>query len=208
MRRRIFPVLGTALIAPALLMVALGEKPGRGDEPGRLGRFFRSAPTTSNPVSTPPLQELVRSTPPASMSAQPRLVPQPRVSRAITDSDPLLTRISLARADGGAQFGMFLQVYADGTVIDSEGVHQLGREGVRDVLRALESAELYRLKGHCGGPSTDFVEQVQMVVYERSFGRLRSNFFSFSGNTQGCDASVQRLQSALDTLQTKLSRPA
>ncbi len=119
-----------------------------------------------------------------------------------------MTRIALARANDGNQFGMFLQVYADGTVIDSEGVHHVGREGIKEILSALEQGDLYRVKGHCGGPSTDFVEQVQMIVYERSLGRLRANSFSFSGNTQGCDHAVRHLQSSLDALQAKLSRPA
>ena len=89
---------------------------------------------------------------------------------------------------------MFLQVYADGTVIDSEGVHRARPRGDPGRRRALEPGDLYRLKGHCGGPSTDFVEQVQMVVYERSLGRLRANAFSFSGNPQGCDHAVRHLQ--------------
>jgi hypothetical protein len=103
---------------------------------------------------------------------------------------------------------MFLQVFADGTVIDSEGVHQVGRDGIKPVNEALESSELYRARGHCGGPPTDFIEQVHVVVYERSFGRLRANSISFSGNPQGCDHAVRRLQAALDAVQLKLSRPA
>jgi hypothetical protein len=102
---------------------------------------------------------------------------------------------------------MFLQVYADGTVIDSEGVHRAGREGIKAVLEALEQNDLYRIKGHCGAPSTDFIEQVYMVIYERSLGRLRANSFSFSGNSQGCVHAVRHLQSTLDALQAKLSRP-
>jgi hypothetical protein len=47
-----------------------------------------------------------------------------------------------------------------------------------------------------------------MIVYERSFGRLRASSFSFSGNTQGCDQAVRRLQNVLDALQTRLGRPA
>jgi hypothetical protein len=136
------------------------------------------------------------------------LIPQPRVSRPATDADPIVTRVSLGRSDDGRQFGMFLQVFADGTVIDSEGVHHAGREAIKDVLGALEQSDLYRVKGHCGAPSTDFVEQVHMVVYERSLGRLRANAFSFSGNPQGCDHAVRHLQTTLDSLQTKLSRPA
>jgi len=139
--------------------------------------------------------------------AAPRIVPHARVSRAPTDADPLVTRITLGRSDDGTQFGMFLQVYADGTVIDSEGVHPLGREAIRGLVEVLQSGELSRLHGHCGGPPTDFVESVQVVVFERSFGRLRASSFSFSGNPQGCDHGVRRLQSALDALQARFDRP-
>jgi hypothetical protein len=118
-----------------------------------------------------------------------------------------VTRVTIVRSNEGGQFGMFLQVFADGTVIDGEGVHHLGREAVRPLLDVLQSGDLYRLKGHCGGPPTDFVEHVQMVVYERNLGRLRAYAFSFSGNPQGCDGSVRRVQAVLDALQTRLSPP-
>ena len=42
------------------------------------------------------------------------------MSRPITESDPLLTRIAVARSDNGNAFAMFLQVFADGTVINAE----------------------------------------------------------------------------------------
>lgn len=137
--------------------------------------------------------------------ASPRLLPQPRVSRAATESDPVVTRVTIGRSDDGQSFGMFLQVFADGTVIDSAGVHALGRESLRGLLGALDSGDPFRQKGHCGGPPTDFVEQVHLTVFERSLGRLRANSFSFSGNTRGCDPSVQRIQEALDALQARIS---
>jgi hypothetical protein len=130
------------------------------------------------------------------------------VSRAITDADPIVSRITLGRSDEGNQFGMFLQVYADGTVIDSEGVHTLGRDAIRGIVETLQTGDLYRARGHCGGPPTDFIEQVQVIVYERSLGRLRAYALSLSGNSQGCEPAVRRLQSALDNLQTKLNRKA
>ena len=77
---------------------------------------------------------------------------------------------------------------------------------LKPLVEALQSGDLYRLKGHCGGPSTDFIEQVHVVVYERSLGRLRANAFSYSGNPQGCDHAVRHLQTTLDALQAKLSR--
>ncbi len=219
--------LGAALSASGFLVLALGVSNGWGDEPGRLGRLFRFGGGSTTPAVTtqPPPEALpeVRpvpapagdppvSNPPSSMTtpagAQPRLIPQPRVSRPATEADPIVTRIALGRSDDGRQFGMFLQVFADGTVIDSEGVHHASREAIKEVVNALEPSELYRFKGHCGAPSTDFVEQVHLVVYERTLGRLRANAFSFSGNTQGCDHAVVHLQNALDGLQARLSRPA
>ena len=74
------------------------------------------------------------------------------------------------------------------------------------MLDALQVGDLYRLRGHCGGPATDYVEQVHVVIYERSLGRLRANAFSYSGNPQGCEHAVRHLHAALEGLQTKLSR--
>ena len=197
-----------ALAAPGLLVLAILATVCRSEDPGRLGRLFRfGGPSPVSSSAPQPLADEVTRPPLSSTptAPQPRLIPQPRVSRAVTDADPIVTRVSLGRSDDGHSFGMFLQVYADGTVIDSEGVHRPGREAIKEVVRALEQGDLYRIKGHCGAPSTDFVEQVQVVVYDRSLGRLRANSFSFSGNPQGCDASVRRLQTSLDGLQTRLS---
>jgi hypothetical protein len=206
------------------LFVAIAASPVvvLADEPSLLGRLFRfgggstgsssgGSAASSNLASEQP-DELRSIQAPAPSSTRnsgtlPRLVPQPRVSRPLTESDPLVTRIILGRADQGTQFGMFLQVFADGTVIDSEGPHQVGREGIKEVLDVLEKGEIFRVKGHCGGPPTDFIEQVYLTVFERSLGRLRASAFSCSGNTQGCDHSVRHLQTALDTLQSRLARP-
>jgi hypothetical protein len=128
------------------------------------------------------------------------------VTRPITESDPIVTRITLNRSDDGNQFGMFLQVYADGTVIDSEGVHQVGHDALKPIIEVLQSGELSRPKAHCGAPATDFVESVQVIVYERSLGRLRANSFSYSGNPQGCDNAIRHLHAALDGLQAKIVR--
>ena len=131
--------------------------------------------------------------------------PQPRVSRAATEADPILTRVALGRADDGNQFGMLLQVYADGTVIDGEGIHRLGPEAIRPLMLLLENGDLSRVGGHCGGPPTDFVEQIFVVVYERRLGTLRANSFSYSGNTSGCDPSVRQLHTVIEQLQARLS---
>src|SRR5262249_27929028 len=140
-----------ALIAPVAVSLALATATGRGDEPGRLGlgRLFRfgsassghtPAPHPSPAADAPPPMPLPGRAPglpgvatePATGHPAPtsRLIPQPRVSRAVTEADPLVTRVVLGRSDDGKQFGMFLQVFADGTVIDSEGEHHLGREGI------------------------------------------------------------------------------
>ncbi len=100
---------------------------------------------------------------------------------------------------------MFLQVFADGTVIDGEGVHHVHADVLRPVVEAVASGDLARLKGHCGGPAGDFIENVHVVVFDRSLGRLRASSFSYSGNPQGCDHAVHHLQKVLDELQTKLS---
>jgi hypothetical protein len=126
----------------------------------------------------------------------------------VTEADPLVTRVALIRSNDGNQFGVFLQVFADGTVIDGEGVHRVGRDVLKPVLDTLQETDLYRLKGHCGAPATDFTEYVHLVVYERNFGKLRANALSYSGNPQGCDPSVHRLHAALDALQTKITRAA
>jgi hypothetical protein len=154
-------------------------------------------PATSTPIG-----------PGSNGATGPRILPQPRNSKSITDSDPLASRIALGRSDNGTQFAMFLQVYADGTVIDGEGVHHVGREALKPILDAIQAGDILKVKGHCGGPATDYMERVQVVVYERSMGRLRANAFSYSGNPQGCDHSIRHLSTALDAIQAKISGPA
>jgi hypothetical protein len=135
-----------------------------------------------------------------------RLAPQPRVNTTITTADPVLTRFALGRSNDGSQFGMFLQVFTDGTVVDSEGVHHLKPADLRPIVDLVQSGELYRLKGHCGAPATDFIEYVHIVVYEHRLGRLMAHSFSYSGNPQGCDHAIRRIHLALENLQAKLSR--
>jgi hypothetical protein len=219
------------LAVVGLIGLSLGTNSGRADEPRGLGRLFRfgslTKPTNDRPkpppsptprplaaqqpTLAPPATSLpgpstpnFATTTPGSESA-PRIVPQPRVSRAATESDPILTRVALGRTDDGKQFGMFLQIYADGTVIDSEGVHRVNADVLRPLVHAIQSADVSRLKGHCGGPPTDFIEATYVVVYDRALGRLRANTFSYSGNGQGCDASIQQIHAAVDALQAKIA---
>jgi len=125
----------------------------------------------------------------------------------VTSADPLLTRLAVGRSNDGSQFGMLMQVFADGTVIDSEGVHHLRPGDLKPIAESVQSGDLLRIKGHCGAPATDFIEYVHIVVYERRFGRLSANSFSYSGNAQGCDHSIHHLHTVLENLQAKLSRP-
>jgi hypothetical protein len=217
--------LATATIAAGLIVYSVGAPSSFGDEPSRLARLFRmggsnsnsasnstppssTSPTTSAPsyngqpaVSTPP------STLPGSNPIAPRVMPRARVNKPITEADPLVTRISLGRSVDGSQFGDFLQVFADGTVIDGVGVHHVSGEALKPVMDAVASGDLGKLKGYCGGPAGDFIENVHVTVFERSMGRLRANAFSYSGNPQGCDHAVHHLQKVLDDLQTKLISP-
>jgi hypothetical protein len=155
---------------------------------------FNGLPQT--PVTTAPVTD----------GSSSRLAPRPRTTQAVTTADPLLTRVALGRSNDGSQFGMFLQVFTDGTVIDSEGVHHLRPVDLRPIVETVQSGELYRVRGHCGAPSTDFIENVHVVIYERRLGRLNAHSYSYSGNGQGCDHAVRHLHTVLENVQAKLSR--
>ncbi len=183
------PTYGAAA-APSLL------PPGAAGTTRSGSGFTPAAPTSAPPTSAP------------GATPSQRIRPQPRNSSAATEADPLVTRIALGRSDDGKQFGMFLQVFADGTVIDGEGVHRVSPDVLRPVAQAVQANELYRLKGHCGAPATDYIEQIYLTVYQQRLGGMRSNSFSISGNPQGCDPAVRQLHAALEALVTKVSGPA
>ena len=209
--------LMTRRAALAVALMAGGSTAARADEPTRLARFFRPA---AKPAAPAP-----RATPRASMPADvgagsgpatlaipaagtgPKLVPQPRSTRAATEADPVVSRVALGRSDDGKSFAMSMHVFLDGTVIDSEGVHRLGPDAMRPLLQLLGTGDLQRTKGHCGTPGTDFIEQVHVVVFEKSMGKLKANAFSYAGNGQGCDEAIYKLHAALDAIQMKLSPP-
>jgi hypothetical protein len=223
-------LVGLSLAAAGLVVIGIPERSGRGDEPSRLGRLFRlgsqpnstnkgtsslGASSTDSPKSTI-LGSAVSDTtpslyrPPGSPAAPDsgagtRIRPQPRTTRPVTEADPLVTQISLARGDDGKQFGLFLQVYADGTVIDGTGTHRVGGDVMRPLIKVLQTGELGRFHGHCGGPPTNYLEHIQVIVYERNLGRLRANSFSYSGNPHGCDESLHKLHAALEEIQNKLN---
>jgi hypothetical protein len=172
-------------------------------------------PTAINPQAPAPmisnfdgLPQTPITTPPVADGPSQRLAPRPRVSPAVTSADPVLTRFALGRSNDGSQFGMFLQVFADGTVVDSEGVHRVRAADLKPIVETVQSGELYRIRGHCGASSTDFIEYVHVVIYERRLGRLNAHSFSYSGNPQGCDHAVRHLHTVLENLQAKISRQA
>ncbi len=179
---------------------------------GNGGSFYPSGSTPLRaPNPTPAGGQLATdgpSTPDLSSShnTQPRLNPRPRASSAVTTADPLLTRMALGRSNDGSQFGMLLQIFADGTVIDSEGVHRLSASDLRPLVDALQNSELARVRGHCGAPSSDYIEYVHIVIFERRMGRLQAHSFSYAGNPQGCDNGIRYLHTALENIQAKLSR--
>lgn len=201
-----------------------GPLPYGGDKPAAAGRNnnhdhdhdaggdqFIPPATASRGPATPttaagPLSGPGPSTPEvADTGSAPPITPRSRVSSAATEADPLLTRMALGRSNDGTQFGMFLQVFADGTVIDSEGVHRLSPSDIRPLAELVGSGELSRNRGHCGAPSGDYIEEVHVVVFERRLGRLTAQPFSYSGNPQGCDASVRQLHALIESLQARLS---
>jgi hypothetical protein len=116
-----------------------------------------------------------------------------------------LTQFAIGRTDDGKQIGMCLQVYADGTVLDSEGTHHVGREVLKPLIDAIQECQSTRMRSHCGGPPTSFIEQVYVVLYERAYGRLRATSLSYSGSPQGCDQAVRQLHAAIENLQSKLA---
>jgi hypothetical protein len=170
--------------------------------PGRAG----AAADPADPAALPPLTPgAAFSSPDPAAAEAPPIRPQPRNTRAVTEADPILTRISIGRSNDGSRFGMFLQVYADGTVIDGEGVRQASPQALRTLMQALQAPELSRLRGHCGTPSADYIELVQMVVFERRMGSLRANSFSYAGSPAGCDPAVRTLHAAVEAFQSSLS---
>ena len=235
MQLRSSQVVEIALIAPSILLLVLGMPPAWADDSGFFGRIFRlggGSSSSSNDAGAPRSGSLVNSGQPGATSATglsplppfgglpqtpvttppsgppgpgQRISPKPRVSPTITTADPLLTRFALGRSNDGTQFGMFLQVFADGTVIDSEGAHRLRPSELKPIADLVSSGDLYKVRGHCGVPSTDFIEYVHIVVYERRLGRLTAHSFSYSGNTQGCDHAIRHLHTTLENLQVKFS---
>ncbi len=203
------PTSDTRSLDPSESLISEGSPYGaaNGNPYGSVGGRAAALP----PLAVPPAASdpgLPLPDPGEASAAGPRLIPQPRVSSPLTTATPILTRVQLGRSDDGGTFGMFLQIYADGTVIDTEGVHKVGGDVMRPLIEALRAADVGRIKGHCGGPPVDFVQQVLITVYDLNRGRLQANHFSYSGNPQGCDPAIQRLQQAIDAVQMGLTTGA
>lgn len=175
-----------------------------GSAPNSADSLFGSFGSTSTYANTPASRSIANSQP-MSPGSGPRIRPQPKSSRPITEADPLLTLTSILKSDNGQRFAMFMQVYADGTIVDGEGVHHVARTALQPLVDALRGSEAMKQHGHCGGPPTDYLEQTHVIVYERGMGRLRANAFSYSGNTEGCDHSLKHVRDAIDALQRQIS---
>lgn len=175
--------------------------------PTPIGSNFDGVPAPTPAFGTVGTEVATPQPDPAAEASMPKLTPRSRVNRPITNAEPVLTRFSLGRSNDGSQFAMFLEIFADGTVLDSEGVHHLRPADIRPVLEAVQGADFSKIRGHSGAPPTDFIDHVQVIVFDRRLGRLTAHPFSYSGNPQGCDAAIRHLHSALEGLQVKLSRP-
>lgn len=177
--------------------------------PNNADSLFGSFGSTSTYANAPSSRSSSNSQPIGSGSTipgpGPRIRPQPKSSRPITEADPLLTLTSILKSDNGQRFAMFMQVYADGTIVDGEGVHHVARTALQPLVDALRGSDAMKQHGHCGGPPTDYLEQTHLIVYERGMGRLRANAFSYSGNTDGCDHSLKHVRDAIDALQRQIS---
>lgn len=183
-----------------------GRTPSTALPSGPVSRFDGGAgagpayETVSNQVATPQPDAS------ADSGSLPKLTPKSRVNRPITNAEPVLTRFALGRSNDGSQFGMFLEIFADGTVLDSEGVHHVRPADLKPVMEAIQGSDFSRIRGHSGAPPTDFIDHVQIIVFDRRLGRLTAHPFSYSGNPQGVDHAVRHLHTALEGLQLKLSR--
>lgn len=134
-----------------------------------------------------------------------RITARSSYSGPVTEADPILTRVGIGRSDSGSKFALFIQIYADGTVIDSEGVHRLPVSQIKQILAIIRGHDFSKVRGHCGKPAADFIENVQVVVYDRSMGRLRAHAFSYAGNPEGCDQGVAHLHKAVEDLIVQIS---
>ena len=110
--------------------------------------------------------------------------------------------------DDGKPFCMFIEVFADGTVLDSEGVHRVGagqppadRPGASSRASWLSSRVTAAVRRRISS------SRCRSSTYDRYRGRLRATPFAFSGNPQGCDPAVKQLNDAIDAIQTKLAGP-
>src|SRR5271165_999177 len=210
--RGVFSRVVGALVVPGLLVLAFHPGSAQADDTSFFGRLFRLVgSSSSSSTSSTPSEN-------STSAGQSGFPGSQAPSSAFGDignggsffpPGSAASRVALGRSNDGSQFGMLLQVFTDGTVIDSEGVHRLSASELRPLVEATQNSELARVRGHCGTPSNDFIEYVHIVIFERRMGRLQAHSFSYAGNAQGCDNGILYLHTALENLQAKLShRPA
>jgi hypothetical protein len=189
---------------------------GAGDDRGFLGRIFRRGSTTPpsarrvDPVSDRDRTSADLLKPPTAEELEPRpgrphSVPAAALVPPPANGDPLVTRFAVGRATDGSTFGLFMHIYADGTVMDSSGLHNADPtklEALRDVLSTLP---LNALELHYPGPAAGDLEVIQVVVYQRSKGKIRAVPFSYSGDPSEAPPEIRRLHAALESFQMQFA---
>ena len=126
---------------------------------------------------------------------------------AVTNADPLLTRLALGRSSDGSQFGMFLQVFTDGTVIDSEGVHRLRSADLKPIMDLVQSGELYRDAGPLRCAGDGFHRVCERRGLRAPAGSADGALvLVFRAIPQGCDHAIRHLHTTLENMQVKFSR--
>lgn len=184
------------------------DHPTESDSPEVVARSTPNRSTSMKPESSglaaSPFNPAVTS-PGFGENQSTRIAARSAYSGPVTEADPILTRVGIGRSDSGSKFALFIQIYADGTVIDSEGVHRLPVSQIKQILAIIRGHDFSKIRGHCGKPAADFIENVQVVVYDRSMGRLRAHAFSYAGNPEGCDQGVAHLHKAVEDLIVQIS---
>lgn len=210
--RRAAPAAILGTFALLVATTALADGP-----PSLFGRLFRRGASTSaaprrvapanarDPRSAEllrPPADFDRPTPPG---GQPAAVPPASLVPAPANGDPLVTRLAVGRATDGSTFGLFLQVYADGTVMDSAGLHHADPARLGAVRDALAALPLDGLDHHYPGPAAGDLEVIQLIVYRRSKGKIQAVPVSYSGEPSGAPEEVRRLNEALEDFEIHLA---
>jgi hypothetical protein len=202
-------------IAGGLASPLMAGEPG-----GILGRLFRrtesSAAKRVDPASRRaprPVAEAEKSAPDRTLAdfAPPEEVaPAPAPGTIVgppANADPLLSRFAIGRASDGQTFGLFMHIFADGTVMDSNGLHHSDPAAFERLKDTLRETPLEQLERHTEGTASDYLEVVYLVAYQRAGTKLRAVPLSHAGNTSTAPPSLQRLHAALEAFQAHISSP-